>query len=380
MLLRSAFTQFPTLVAAVALVAASRHHPTPVLPPADLAAAMSSAVVWERYRALLKEQGKRPRTIPGYRTTLWGFWAFLAKRGKTWDKATKADARAFLDQPARAGRRRGRPLSDRTRHGYGAVLRGFYTTCAQQGWLPSDRLLGFVVPKAGRPRARGIPLGDLRRALLAAERGAPEVGVMADPRMYLMLWLGYGEGLRAAEIAALRVEDIDLGWPAEVRPARRYLRRRRRGRERIIDPGMPGSILVADGKGGRSRMLPLYPEVRAALLRWIDEAGLAATGPLFPGRFPGRPIGHAYVSRLISRFLHDLGIDESAHALRHAWAQALLQEAGEDSLLTIARMGGWSSTIQLEQVYGLGYQGRAAWVLAQLPNPKDDDPRRNGGQ
>jgi integrase len=337
------------------------HHPGgSLLVDPDLAAVMSSAAVWGRYRELLEREHKRPRTIRNYRMTLWPFWGFLADEcGKTWDQARPADLERFVGRPASSGRRRGQPLSANSRHVTTSRVRHFYGVCADQGWLPRDPMRGVVVPKGGQPRARALDGDQLRTALLAAEH---------DPRLYLLIWFGYGAGLRVSEIAALRIEDIDLGRAADIRRRRR---RRRRGRPWVADPGQPGAIYVQDGKGGRQRTIPLHPEVRAALVRWMAHEGLAGAGWLFPSPVRvSEPLKGATVGRLIGDHLHALGIDRTAHGLRHSFTSGLLEAAGEEHMLTIARIAGWSSPDLLVKVYGLAYKGRP--VIDKLPDPRQD--------
>jgi site-specific recombinase XerD len=313
------------------------------------AAALTSAAVWGRYRDLLARQGKlltpqgrRKRTVGNYRQTLWQFWGWLAtKRHKTWDQATRADLDGFLRRKVSAGRRVGLHLAGNTSANDASRVRTFYHACYQQGWLATDRMRGALVPRGGQPVPRALEPTELRAALLAAAD---------DPRLWLLLWLGYGAGLRTSEIAGLRVEHLHLA-------------------ER-------GSwLLVADGKGGKQRAVPVYPEVRAALVRWMALAGCAGAGPLFASSHRrGQPIGHGYVGRLIAQHLHALGIDQTAHGLRHTFTSQLLEQAGEEHALTIAWMAGWESVDMMLKVYGLAYRGRRGQqVIACLP-----DPTRNG--
>lgn len=299
---------------------------------------LSDTTIWERYLHYLQRTlERRERTVASHRQVLWDFClgqhAFI--RPKPWHRATRRDLERYIDQPVRHGKRRGQRLGANTRLAYAAPVKMFYRVAAEQGWLGKDRMLGFHLPRGGRPVPRALEVADLRTALLAAEH---------DPRLYVFMWLGYGAGLRAGEIAKLRIEDCHLS-------------------ER-------GYVHVVDGKGGKPRVIPMHPELRAALCRWLT--GRPQAGPLFESLVNrGEPISYRTVSHVLSRHLHALGIDATGHALRHTWASRLLDEAGEEHLLTIARLGGWSSTKILEQVYGLGHLGRPAEVISRLPDPLD---------
>jgi integrase/recombinase XerC len=329
---------FILLLLVVVAVMASRlqrddtHDP---LDPSSLAVAgvLSTPAVWDKYRTwLVAERQMRSRTVATYRRTLWSFWGSIDPR--PWHRATPRDLTRLLNTDVRVGQRRGRPLAPNTRLNYAAAVVCFYRWAAAQQLVATDRMVGFTLPRGGQPLPRGIDPAALRQVLLAAE---------PDPRLYLMVWLMYGAGLRAAEVAGLRVEDCYLGEH--------------------------GYVHVVDGKGGRQRTIPLYPELRAALVRWT--AGLPQAGPLFPSPVRhGEPVGYKTVSAALSGLLGSLGIGETGHALRHAFAQELLAACGEEHLLTVSRLLGHSSTQVTERIYLLGYRGQPERVVLKLPDPR----------
>src|ERR1700687_1383991 len=116
----------------------------------------------------------------------------------------------------------------------------------------------------------------------------------------------YGTGMRRAELARLKVSDVDS--------------------QRMI-------IRVAEGKGGQSRDPPLSPALSETLreyCRWRKPKLY-----MFPTRTRGRtldqPISDKTVWIACSEAAHRAGIRKrvTPHTLRHSWATHLL-EAGTD--------------------------------------------------
>ena len=120
-----------------------------------------------------------------------------------------------------------------------------------------------------------------------------------------LLMVLYGTGMRRAEIARLKIDDIDS--------------------QRMV-------IHVVNGKGGKDRDLPLSPkllETLRAYWRWLKPETY-----LFPSRTnreAEQPITDKTVWRACSEAASRSGIRKrvTPHLLRHSWATHLL-EAGTD--------------------------------------------------
>jgi integrase len=310
----------------------------------------SALAIWGTYRTyLLVDLDRRPATVYDYRKILFLFWSFLERGGKPkgWHQATAKDLARFLHRPSHATRANAGHLGPNTRHHYGAAIACFYRWAYVHGYLPKNRMATFTLPRAAQARPRSLSREDLAVVLDAAE---------PDPRLACVCWLGYGQGLRAAEIAAVRLEDIDLGY----RPT-----------------------LLVRGKGGRQRVLPVYPQVQLAIRRLLVDRH-ERVGPLVTSRtVPGTPLSPHTISSMLSRFIRSLTkadgsgpIDASGHGLRHSFTEFLLEEAGEDKLVTISRLLGHRSTATTETVYALRYRGPQAEVLGKLPDPRHQTARQ----
>ena len=121
-----------------------------------------------------------------------------------------------------------------------------------------------------------------------------------DPMYRALFATAYGTGLRAAELVALQVADVDTGH---------------------------GLLHVRRGKGAKPRSVML-----SARLLELLRAHWRATRPqgawLFPGHRPGRPLGVRAAQRQIRRCATEarIGRRVTLHALRHSFATHLLEQ------------------------------------------------------
>lgn len=155
----------------------------------------------------------------------------------------------------------------------------------------------------------------------------PKVGAVLracpDDRAVLMVLLMVGMGLRCGEVAAIRLGDVD--WDR--------------------------AELHVRGKGGRGRVtrcVPLHDDVATVAHR---VAGGRTTGPLVHSQHDhGAPLSAHFVSKLVSGWMRAAGVSESAHALRHTFAQELL-DAGADWRLVQDALGHASIATTID-IYG----------------------------
>ena len=298
--------------------------------------APSFTTAWERYHGWLRvEQERRPTTIAAYRHILYDWYGWLDRRGKTWDRATTTDVGRWLDRPTRSGRARGVRIGANTRQSYLNALRGFYA------WAEQEKLIGrgrnpaaTLRAKGAPPVPRSVPVADLRTALVAAEH---------DTRLETMVSLAYFCGLRAGEIAAARLEDLHL----DDQPR-----------------------LLVHGKGGKDRVIPLHPECERVIRAHLTRVG-RRVGPLVAGRGQtyGRPMTPSSVSRALSEHLRALGIDGTAHSLRHSAATEMLRAAKGRNLEDVRAFLGHSDT-RVTRRYILAYPFDVATAVAALPDPR----------
>ena len=187
-----------------------------------------------------------------------------------------------------------------------------------QGLLSKD--LTAAVPSIARWRLSGLPQPlppDQVRALLEVCDPADPVGCRDRAVIVLMRRLA----LRNAEVAALRLDDID--W-------------------------ISGTVLVA-GKGGRVDRMPLPTDVGEALVGYLRSGR-----PPTPERTvfvravaPFTPLGPSSVSCIVARAARRAGLGTvHGHRLRHTAASETLNAgASLDEVAQLLRHQGVASTV-----------------------------------
>jgi len=227
-------------------------------------------------------RGFSAKTQHDYLRIVSRFAAFL---GRSPDLATAEDIRRFQIEQREAGT----PAPAMNSHVAG--LRFFFTTTIDRPDL-SRKLLRVSYP-------RKLP------TVLSPEEVARLLAATACLKHRAALSVAYGAGLRVAEVAALKVGDIDS--------------------ERML-------IRVERGKGGRYRNAMLSPDLLTLLRAWWKEGRLQGAmlpgGWLFPGQNPVRSISTRQLSRVVEEAARAAGIAKrvSPHTLRHSFATHLLED------------------------------------------------------
>jgi integrase len=115
------------------------------------------------------------------------------------------------------------------------------------------------------------------------------------------------------------------------------------------------------GKRGNTRSVPIGPELRRALERYLAQRArkdaLSPTEPLFRSRFHAadggpKPITRSMAEKIIKRAFRVISDDTqglSSHRLRKSWAMRLYEASGHD--LLIVRDGLGHRSVAVTQVY-----------------------------
>jgi integrase/recombinase XerD len=245
----------------------------------------------ERYRRYLEtERGLTSKTVQRYVEVAGRLAAGLERGGAVdWQHVGARDVARFLlaSCPPRRGH-----------HAPGVVapLRSFLRFCHLEGVIPLP-LDGAVPSAAGRrmsPLPMGIPPGDLDRLLGSCDRRSAR-----GRRDYAILGLLSRLGLRAGEVAAMVLEDID--W--------------RRGE------------LVVHGKARREEVLPLPADVGEAIAGYLRCGRPEAdSGSVFVRCYaPQQGLSAQAVTGIVYDACARAGIARiGAHRLRHTAASQML--------------------------------------------------------
>ena len=138
--------------------------------------------------------------------------------------------------------------------------------------------------------------------VLSREEVARLIAAAPNLKSQTALSVAYGAGLRASEVIALKVGDIDS--------------------QRMV-------IRIEQGKGQKDRYVMLSARLLEELRAYWKRARPAPW--LFPGDIPGQPISRHAVAQACDKARRLAGIDKpvTPHSMRHAFATHLL-EAGAD--------------------------------------------------
>jgi len=261
------------------------------------------------------ERGLARNTREGYRRDLEQCAAFAAGRGAAgWRAVTAEQAGAWL----RSLSRRAAPSSQARKL---TALRMFARFLVREGRRPDD----FTQLLSGPRLARRLP-----QSLSEAEAGrlvASPLG--ADPacvRDRAVLELFYSSGLRVSELAALTLQQVDLGT----------------GFARVF------------GKGSKERVVPIGAKARGALGAWLASGRPHFVKPrtrseLFLSR-RGTGLSRVSLWSIVKKHAKRAGIAKNVkpHLLRHSFATHLL--SGGADLRAIQEMLGHAS-IATTQIY-----------------------------
>ncbi len=199
-----------------------------------------------------------------------------------------------------------------------ASVRTFYTWAVRTGRLGQDPSVRLVAARKGRDLPEILTAEQAERALSAAAVAADD-GDPAALRDLAMVELLYASGMRVGELAALDIDDVDLG-------------------------ARTATVL---GKGARERIVPFGVPAERAIGEWLTRARPrlmnAASGPaLFLGARGGRVDQRQVRTAVRTATARPDGAPSVApHGLRHTAATHLL-DGGAD-LRTVQELLGHKS-------------------------------------
>ena len=287
-------------------------------------AAPEALAAWLEH--LAHERRLSPRTLEAYGHIGRLYVAFLERhRGETLTLAdlgtvTAAEVRAHL-----AERRGGdHPLAARSLSQTLSAIRTFHTFLDRRCGTPAPQLALVRGPRVKASLPRPVT-EDQARGLLNEPALDPDAEPWEAARDRAVLSLLYGCGLRISEALSLTGADAPL----------------------------PEALRIT-GKGGKTRMAPVLPAVRAAVEAYqaLTPWPSAPDQPLFRAR-RGGALSPRQVQATVQRLRGRLGLPDSTtpHALRHSFATHLLG-AGAD-LRAIQELLGHASLSTTQKYTGV---------------------------
>jgi integrase/recombinase XerC len=227
------------------------------------------------------------------------------------------DVRAFM------AARRAQGIGGRSLMRSLAGLRSFARFLERRGQGKVAALSAVRAPKIPKGLPKPLGMSAAKRLTTTDLRAGEQREPWIFARDAAVLELLYGSGLRISEALGLRHQDV-----ADAR-----------------------DVIVITGKGNKTRMVPVLPQVLALIAEYISACpyALPAEGPLFVGA-KGGPLSPRIIQLAMERMRGALGLPDSAtpHALRHSFATHLLARGGD--LRSIQELLGHAS-LSTTQIY-----------------------------
>jgi site-specific recombinase XerD len=287
-----------------------------------------AALLAESWQLALRAERKSPQTLKTYGDGVRFYLDWCTTRDvEPMNRASlNAWVAALLDSGAAASTARSRQLA----------VRRFTAWLTEEGELEADPFLGVKSPKLDERVVEPLTDDDLRAMLKACQ-----VPKSAEPKIALrhrrdeaIIRLMFESGIRAGEVIALDLEDVDL---------------------------TNGVATVRRGKGGKGRVVPFGPDASLALDRYLRlRRGhrLAASPELWLGD-RGKRFSYDALHKSLAERAKAAGIEGfHPHRLRHTAAHRWLAAGGSESgLMAVA---GWTRPDMLMRYTKAQASARAA--------------------
>jgi site-specific recombinase XerD len=282
----------------------------------------------------LRADGYAENTLRSYRNGLASFGQWLAKHAPDVGpiEAGRDHIRGWLVDVREA-------TSSGTARSWFAGVRHFCRWMVAEGERADDPTALVKTPAPNDPRTPILTDAQVK-ALLGACTGTGFV----PRRDAAIIMLFIDAGLRLAEHAGLRVEDVDL-------------------RDRIVYVAGKGS----NRSGPRHRAVPIGVKCAQALDRYIRERRkhpYAEQPQLWLGDRGRAQLTADGVDAVLKRRAAAVGLTVHPHMFRHSWASAFRTAGGSEGDLMV--LGGWRSRTMLDRYGKTAAEGRAREAYRRL--------------
>ncbi len=271
----------------------------------------------------LRRRDSAPRTLRAYRGDATDFAAWAQREGVRPDQAGVKLIRRYVARLSELG------AAPSTSARKLAALRALFESQREHGRVAQNPAELVSTPRRGEHLPKVLSARDAARLLDGIPAGSGGDASLAT-RDRAIFELAYASGLRAEELVSVRISDLDHD----------------------------GEQLRVEGKGRKTRYVPVGEQAMAALRVYLERArpalasaaaGAGGSDTLFLSR-TGRPLGTSDIRRRLRKWTQRTGVatDASPHALRHSFATHLL-DGGAD-LRSIQEMLGHAS-VSSTQIY-----------------------------
>jgi site-specific recombinase XerD len=263
---------------------------------------------------MLQATNRSPRTVETYLRGVRGLETFLRDRGMP--TAVDVVAREHVESYFAwlLGDGGYKPASAKAWYD---GIRQFFAWCEEEGEVVRNPMRHVKPPKVISQPPNVLHEEQIRALLEACEGKTFE-----DRRDAALIWLLYDTGIRLAECASLRIDDVDIADRREVQ------------------------VL---GKGRKERLVPIGANAARALGRYLRmrrqrrDHGLPAMWLGVRG-----PMTGSGIRQMLERRGIEAGVGAvHPHQMRHSFASAWLLGGGEET--DLMRLAGWSSRQMLQR-------------------------------
>lgn len=256
---------------------------------------------WKRrFEEYLLMLGFSPRTTEGYTRELEHLMSFLSERGLTKLAEVTKDSLLAYRTHIFYGTHRGKRVGLGAQANKLKAVKAFFRFLTEQDYLLVDPAKDLPLPKEPKKLPSQLATeAEVEQLLLA-----PDIGDTLGLRDRAMLELLYATALRNMELRRLEIDSVDLSR---------------------------GELFIANGKGNKSRRLPVGEEA----LAWIETYLLKAR-PVLARAHSGKTLflscrGHmldrANLAKIVKGYVRASGLEKrvTPHDLRHACVTHMLK-------------------------------------------------------
>lgn len=253
----------------------------------------------------LEERNYSPRTVEMNHWTLRSFLKWSQERDVSLpEQVTKPMLESYQRWLYRYKQSNGKPLSVRTqRQRLGSVQRFFAYLCKMNRILANPASDLDLPRQPARQLPKGLPMSELLDLL-----NVPDISDPLGVRDRAILEVLYASGIRRAELVKLELHDID---------------------------SQARTLHVRQGKGGKSRLVPIGEKALDWLQKYLDDGREKLRvnedeKALFLSGY-GEAFSPGSLGNLVKKMMLEAGINRegSCHLLRHTCATHML-EGGAD--------------------------------------------------
>lgn len=288
----------------------------------------------ERFMKYVKRRYPNSSTVKHYRSDLLLFSRLVNKPPRS---ITRQDVERFVEDQLQRG------LAATTVNRRLAAIRHFFEFLADEAqdesWANPVVWQHHKV-KTGKPLPRDLSEAEVEQLLACIQH----------PRDRAIFRLMLDLGLRAGEVAALRLSDLSL------------------------QPGSPTTgRLRVQGKGHQERIVWLMPDTLTTLLVWLEQRPAVSSEALFITR-RGQGLSVRGLEERLAHYSRAAGVKVSPHQLRHTFGRRMAE--AEMPVTSLARLMGHAQ-VTTTQVYIAGagvdvradYQAAMEGLMAERPGP-----------